>query len=320
MIDGMWLAVDIIGTQLGGDVFIHSARGERVAKQLKRASAALRLGKTEEMLIRSIVDKTLAGEEIPAVEGIFVETEQIDASDGTPTALLVWVGSTPPTPRPTYNVWVLDMTAMTTRTSGDDPSLIGDGREADEERHVQHLFTWLNPEDAWNMVGGYYDALTGEDGMIIDSYWSLRPNGTDWVHMWSSCRLRVTKGGNQRTLYGITLVIPEREIEANIASLVKYSQATLLLVEARHKIPITSVGRLAPLGESRIAQVLDQINLNELATTANGEAPEQRIEIDGKPFVASSFALHSARPREKHGDPVAIVLLVDADTAEQLQS
>src|SRR5690606_28937804 len=175
---------------------------------------------------------------------------------GTPVGLIAWIGTDKPGPRPTYNAWILDMAAMTTRTTGDNPSLIGDGREANEERHVQYLFTYLNPEDAWNMVGGYYDALTGEDGLLIDSYWSLRPGGT-WVHFWSSCRLRVRKN-DQRLLYGLTMQLDKREmLEANISSLVRYSNATLLLVEARQTIPITTVGRHAPLGESRISQVLE---------------------------------------------------------------
>lgn len=225
-IKGMWLAVDIIGTQFGKDIFIHSAAGERVAATLPRCANQLGYSKKGEAVVEAVVRSLLAGKEVPQVEGIIVESHQIDASDGTPVALIVWIGDREPDPRPTYNVWVLDMSAMTTRTSGDDPSMIGDGREAGEERHVQYLFTWLNPEDAWNMVGGYYDALTGEDGMLIQSYWSLRPGGNEFVHMWSSCRLRLTDEDSQRTLYGLTLRLESRELEANIANLVKYSNAT----------------------------------------------------------------------------------------------
>lgn len=35
--------------------------------------------------------------------------------------------------------------------------------------------------------------------------------------------------------------------------------------------------------------------------------------IDGVPFIAASFPLHSSR--EKHGDPVAIILLVEEKDA-----
>ncbi|MBF6063039.1 hypothetical protein IU500_12310 [Nocardia terpenica] len=308
-----WIAVDIIGTQLTGEVFIHSAGGARVARPLNRVATKLGFDRAGEAVFRAIVDAKLADRTIPATDGITVETHQVDGADGTPIGLVVWVAHTPPTPRPVYNGWVLDMTAMTTRTSGDDPSMIGDGREAGEERHVQYLFTWLNPEDAWSMVGGYYDALTGNDGLLIDSYWSLRPGGTDWVHMWSSCRLLVTDAGDQRTLYGLTLRIADRKIQANIASLVRYSQATLLLVEARNRIPITTVGRQAPLGEERIAQVLDQVDLDELAHTSTGEGIEQKIHIDGRPYLAAKFALHSSQ--EKHGDPVAVLLLVEESAA-----
>jgi hypothetical protein len=309
-IQGTWIGVDIIGSlnHGGDDLFVHSAGGARVAKYLRRCAKAIGLDRRGEEIIREVFKLKLAGKEIPQTEGIHVETHRVDASDGTPVGLIVWVGAQPPGPRPVYNAWILDMAVMTTRTSGDNPSLIGDGREANEERHVQHLFTYLNPEDAWNMVGGYYDALTGEDGMLIDSYWSLRPTEA-WVHFWSSCRLRVDEG-DHRSLFGLTMQLEKRELlEANISSLVRYSNATLLLVEARNKIPLTSVGKLAPLGESRIGQVLDQVDLAELASAQAPEDAEQRIEIDGVPFIATSFPLHSAR--EKHGDPVAIILLVE---------
>ncbi|MGO4205263.1 hypothetical protein AB4Z09_26705 [Rhodococcus sp. TAF43] len=199
---------------------------------------------------------------------------------------------------------------MTTRTSGDNVDLYGDVREADEERHVMYLFTYLNPEDVWSLVGGYYDALTGDHGDLVESYWSLQPGG-EWVHFWSSCRLHLADGGATRILHGLTLQLEDRKFESNIASLIRYSNATLLLVEASHKIPLTTVGRHAPLGEDRVSQVLSQV---DLAALADPEAPrdaEQKLEIDGVRFVASTFALHSSR--EKHGDPVAIVLLVEED-------
>jgi hypothetical protein len=309
-IQGTWIAVDRIGTNYGEDVFIHSAGGARVARPLNRAKIGL--DKKGEQVVRAVINAALEGREIPKIEGLHVETHQVDASDGTPVGLIVWVGAQPPGPRPVYNAWILDMAVMTTRTSGDNPALIGDGREANEERHVQYLFTWLNPEDAWNMVGGYYDALTGDDGLLIDSYWSLRPQGT-WVHFWSSCRLRVDENDG-RTLYGLTMQLEKRDLlEANISSLVRYSNATLLLVEARNKIPLTTVGKLAPLGEGRVSQVLDQVDLAELANTETPEDGEQKIVIDGVPFIAASFPLHSSR--EKHGDPVAIILLVEEKDA-----
>ncbi|MET9489830.1 hypothetical protein [Nocardia sp. NPDC006630] len=111
------------------------------------------------------------------------------------------------------------------------------------------------------------------------------------------------------------MVLATREIESNIASLVKYTNATLLLVESKNRIPLTSVGRLAPLGEGRISQVLEQIDLQGLSTPQDSEGSEQRITIDGQPYLAAKFALHSAR--EKHGDPVAIILLVEDQTPAQ---
>lgn len=303
---GRWVAVDIIGTKLSEDVFIHSAGGERVAKPFRRCARQLHFDRIGETAFRAVVYAALAGRELPKIDGLVTDVYQIDASDGTPVGLIVWMAAKPPTERPTYNAWVLDMTAMTTRTSGDDPSLIGDGRGDGEERHVQYLFMWLHPEDAWSMVGGYYDALTGDDGMLIQSYWSLRPQGI-WVHMWSSCRLRVGVEGN-RTLYGLTLKLDHRDnMENNISSLVRFSAATVLLVEKQKRIPITTVGKLAPLGEQRIAQVLEQVDLDELTIDPAEEPVEQMIEIDGRPFVAAKFALHSSR--EQHGDPVAIILL-----------
>ncbi|AYF78160.1 hypothetical protein D7D52_34895 [Nocardia yunnanensis] len=309
---GEWIGIDIIGTQLGGEVFVHSFAGERVARPLARVRQKLGYDHKGEQVVTAIVAAKLEGRELPAIPGLHVETHQIDGSDGTPIGLICWIANTPPTKdRPTYNGWVLDMAAMTTRTSGDDPSLIGDGREAGEERHVQFLFTFLCPEDAWGMCGGYYDALTGDDGLLIDSYWSLR-TADPWTHMWSSCRLRVSDEG-ARTLYGLTMVLKERkDFESNITSLVRFTKATMLLVEKKNRIPLTTVGRLAPLGEARISQVLEQVDLDHLGSPDSGDGVEQAVTIDGQPFTATKFALHSAQ--EKHGDPVAIILLTE-DTA-----
>lgn len=305
-----WIAIDIIGTKLGSEVFVHSFAGERVARPLRRVRTKLGMDHKGEQVFTAVVDAKLAGRELPAIPGLHIETHQIDGSDGTPIGLICWVAATPPKKeRPTYNGWVLDMTAMTTRTSGDNPSLIGDGRAANEERHVQYLFMYLCPEDAWGMCGGYYDALTGYDGLLIDSYWSLRP-ADQWTHMWSSCRLRVAEDG-QRTLYGLTMVLKERQnFESNIATLVRFTHATMLLVEKKNRIPLTTVGEMAPLGESRIAQVLDQIDLDHLGSPDSSEGAEQHIVIDGQSFLATKFALHSAQ--EKHGDPVAIILLTES--------
>lgn len=311
-ISGTWLAIDVIGTKLETDVFVHSADGKRVARRLDRCASMLGFDKAGEKVVRAVARAKIAGEEVPTVPGLFIESHHIDAADGTAVGLILWVGEREPDERPTYNAWILDMAALTTRTSGDDPAMIGDGRETGETRHIQYLFTWLNPEDAWAMVGGYYDALTGDDGILLDSYWSLRPGGTEWVHMWSSTRLRVSASG-ARTLYGLTLRIKHREIEANIASLIRYTNATLLLVEARERFPITTIGARAPLGEERIKQVLDQINLDKLARVDSDEPVEQRLTIDGESFLAAPFELHSAQG--KHADPVAIILLLEDQTA-----
>ncbi|MET4614114.1 hypothetical protein ABIC28_005127 [Rhodococcus sp. PvR044] len=310
-IEGTWLAVDIIGTRLDGEPFIHSAGGARIARPLKRCAGLLKLDRVGEDVVRAVIVAALEGRSIPKVEGIIVETHQIDASDGTPVGLIIWIGGQKPTPRPTYNGWVLDMQAMTTRTSGDNPSLYGDVREAGEEHPVHRLFTFLNPEDVWTLVAGYYDALTGKDGDLIESYWSLKP-GDQWVHCWSSCRLHCADGDDIRLLRGLTLQLPHRELfESNFASLIRYTNATLLLVESTHKIPLTSAGRHAPLGEGQIAQVLDQVDLGVLADPAAGEGLRQNLEIDGVPFTASTFEVRSNR--KNHGVPVAIMLLREAD-------
>ncbi|MEU0541162.1 hypothetical protein ABZ319_14945 [Nocardia sp. NPDC005978] len=301
-----WITIDVIGTRLTGDMFVHSAFGNRVARPLRRCANKLGFDRNGELIFRAVAEAELHGTEIPATNGLFVDVHRLTAADGTWVGLIMWVSATPPTPRPVYNAWVLDLATMTSRTSGDDPSLVGDGRRPGEERSIQSLLTWLNPEDTWSVVGLYYDALTGEDGLLIEMDWSLRPHDTQWVHLWSTCRLRVS-ADSRRTLYGLTLQLVSREIEANIAALIHYSRATLLLVEARFRIPLTSVGRLAPLGEDRTAQIMAQIDLESLADPEDPEGSEQAIRIDGQPFTASIFPLRSARPR--HGDPVAIVLL-----------
>ncbi|WP_233284464.1 hypothetical protein [Prescottella equi] len=124
-IQGTWICVDIIGSRHGGDVFIHSGAGARVARPLARCAKGFGLDKKGEAVVRAVIEAALAGREIPKIDGLYVETHQIDTSDGTPVGLVVWVGVQPPTPRPVYNGWVLDMQAMTTRTSGDNVDLYG---------------------------------------------------------------------------------------------------------------------------------------------------------------------------------------------------
>lgn len=308
---GSWIAVDIIGTNQGKDIFVHSAGGAKVAKTLRRCALALGLDKRGEAVVRAVVEQTLQGRAVPEVDGLHVETHEVVASDGTPVGLLVWVGDQEPSARPIYNGWVMDMRAMTTRTSGDNPALIGDGRVADEERHIQYLFTYLNPDDVWYLIGAYSDVMAGEDGLFLEGHWSLRPAG-QWVHFWSSGRVHLLDDEGGRLVYGLTLHIPEREIfESNIGALVRYSGATLLLVEARDKIPLTTAGRLAPLSENQVNQVLAQVDVDILSTSIDNPL-EQKIEIDSTQFLASTFPLHSSR--ENHGDPVAIILLAPEES------
>lgn len=303
---GVWIAVDIVGTHLSGEVFVHSAAGDPIARPLRECADQLGLTDADEAAFRAVVEAALTGHEILSGDGIVVETHRIDAADGTPVGLIVWADPRPPTARPVYNAWVFDVAGMTSRTSGDNPGLIGDGRAPGEERHIQHLFTWLNPEDASSWMAVYYDAHTGVDGTLLQLYWSLRPGGREWVHLWSSCRLRVSDS-NHRMLYGLTVELASREVESAIAPLVQFSRATLLLVEAGTRTPITTVGSLAPLGESRIAQVLDQVDLEKRSEPGVFDSVEQDIRIDGVRFTASTMALTSVQGRR--GAPVAVVLV-----------
>lgn len=91
------MAVDIIGSKSGNDIFVHSAAGKRVARPLYRAKS-LNLDKAGEMLMRGVVSVALEGRAIPRVEGMHIETHQVDASDGTPVGLVVWVGTEKPEP------------------------------------------------------------------------------------------------------------------------------------------------------------------------------------------------------------------------------
>ena len=310
----LWIAIDVIGTSLSGDIFVHSASGERVSRPLRRCASQLGFSRAGEAAFRSIVAAALADRELPALDGLVIETHRVDAADGTRVGLIVWASASPAGERPVYNAWVLDLATMTTRTSGDDPAMIGDGRRAGEQRSIQSLLTWLNPDDAWTIVGIFYDALTGDDGLLIEGQWSVRPAGADWVHMWTAGRLRVSED-NQRLLHGLTVKLVSREINANIAMLVRYSGATLLLVEALYRIPLTSVGRMAPLSEDHTAQVLAQLDQAKLSCPTDPDGAVQAITIDGEPFTASIFPLSSARL--KYGGPVAVVLFRSEEADDQ---
>jgi hypothetical protein len=300
-VPNQWIAVDLLGPS-GRNMLVHSAGGAKVAKALRRVDASeLGFDETSRRIFTAYAD-SLRSDTDTAIDlpddlgNLRIEHHLLTAADGKNITAIIWFGDTEPTPRPTYNAWVADLFNFTTATTGDDVKLIGDDREEGEERHGQHLFRYLNPEDAWRMMGGYYDAFTGDDGLYVDANWTLNVPDNP-VHFYSGCRLVVTD--TTRLLYGTSMQIAARpDYQSNIATLVGGGDRTLLLFEARGPQPLTSVGAEAPVSPEFYESVMKQVDLK-----SPGQA---EITVEGKEFTAMLFPLHSVQ--EQHGDPVAILL------------
>ncbi|MBF6329066.1 hypothetical protein [Nocardia transvalensis] len=303
-----WVGIDVVGTRLHGEIFVHSAGAQRVARPLRRVASRLGFDREGERLFTHIAERALAGGAVEGTcseSGIECRVHWIMAADDTPVGLILWVAPPPIAPRPVYNCGMLDVERVTTRTTGDGVGLIGDGRRPGEERPVRDLLRWMNPDDAPHFVSMYYDVLTGEEGTVAEAYWSVQPAGKDWIHFWTAAVLG-PPGPDRRIVYALTVQLPHRDFDTRLGNLVRYTNATLVLVEASNKITVTSAGELAPLDEDRLAQVLAQIDIDGIAAAPSGAPVEHAITIDQDPFLAAAFPLSNVQKRPA---PVVILLV-----------
>ncbi|WP_378733338.1 hypothetical protein [Nocardia brasiliensis] len=307
-----WIGIDVVGTHLQGEIVVHSVAGRRAARPLRRIAYEIGLkSRGAEQLFKGVVTDLLgrpATDHTATEAGLECRSHWIKAPDGTPLGLIVWLAEPPPLPPPVYNAWILDLDRVTTRSSGDDLSLIGDGRKAGEERPIRDLLCRVNPDDAPAFLSLYYDALTGEKGLLAEAMWSVRaPTEDQWIHFWSAAHVGGigTPDDSGRSLYGLTMRLDSRELDTRLGTVVAFTNSTLLMVDADHRVPLATTGELAPMDAVLIGQVLDQIDLDQVIASRDN-AIERDIWLTGRPYRAKAFRLPTAQKRPVH--PVAIVL------------
>ncbi|WP_345496840.1 hypothetical protein [Nocardia callitridis] len=304
-----WICIDVLATQLHGEIIVHSVDTERVARPLRRIARKswCRFDFRGENLFTEVATDVLRRAEHVdhvATEGGFeCRTHWIVAPDSTAVGLLIWLAPAPVTAMPVFNAWVLDLETITTRSNGDGLDLIGDGRRAGEERPLRDLLTGINPDDTAGFLSLSYDALTAQTGTLAESVWSIKPH-REWVHFWSAARVGVIDT-SRRTVHGLTLRLPHRELDLNLGRLVDIAQGTVLIVDVDRRAPLATGGMLAPLSTAQIDTILDQIDFAPVVAAPMDTAVTQ-ITFAGSTFRASSFALPTVQNRPVH--PAAVVL------------
>jgi hypothetical protein len=312
-----WFGVDIIATLLRrNEIFIHSANGQRVNRPLRRVASRLGFDRRGEHLFTGVVKDVLAGPDVDCIRsegGLECHTHWIKAPDGTAVGLVIWLATPPVEPRPVYNSWILDLQEVATRSGGDNLSLIGTDRLPGENRPIRDLLRHMNPDDAGEFLTLHYDATTGPEGTIAEASWSVRP-ADHWVHFWSTANAVGAADSSRRTVYGLTTQLSYRQLDTRMGTLVRYTGATLLMVDVHNMVTVTTSGELTSvLDDDRIlAQVIDQIDPDRIPATS-GTAVEQVITIEAERFAATAFAVTSTQKRPNI--PIALLLVPIGDAA-----
>ncbi|MFD6157939.1 hypothetical protein ACFWF7_10060 [Nocardia sp. NPDC060256] len=311
-----WFSVDVIATLLHEQIVIHSSDGHRVARPLRRVASQLGFDRQGEALFTGVITDIMAGPQVDHVRtegGIECHTHWIAAPDGQAVGLVVWIAAPPTTPRPVYNSWILDLQKVATRSGGDNLSIIGDGRKAGEERAIRHLLRHMIPDDAGEFLALYYGAQNGKEGRLTEASWSVRrpDDPGQWVHFWSSTTALGASGDRDRTVYGLTAQLRHREMDTRMSTLVRYTNSTLLMVDARSGFVVSTTGELAPAFDSDeplLRRVLDQIDMKRITpATSHETVVEQTISIEGSRFNVATFAVPNARQAAEV--PLAILLV-----------
>ncbi len=310
-----WFGIDVIGTRLREEIFLHSADGQRVARPLRRVGSRLGFDRQGEELFTAVVTDALADPPVDRIRcegGLECHIHWIMAPDDTAVGLIIWLAAPPVPDRPIYNSWILDLRKVATRSGGDNLALIGTDRLPGEERPIRDLLRHTNPEDAGEFLALYYDARTAKEGAFTEAFWSVRPAG-DWVHFWSSTNIVGSAESDRAAVYGLTAQLRDRELDTRLGTLVRYTNATLLMVDARNRVTVTTTGELAPAleDEQLLGRVLDQVDTDRVLTSSTDSVVEQTISIEGDRFRAASFSVTSDRKRVD--GPVAILLVPAAE-------
>ncbi|MFI6173551.1 hypothetical protein ACIBCN_42705 [Nocardia sp. NPDC051052] len=313
----LWVGIDLISTRLHSEIVVHSAGGQRVGRRLRRVARKLGYDHSGEALFRGVVADVMNGPQLDharAEAGIECRTHWITAADGTAVALLVWLAPPPVTPRPVYNSWIMDLRRLATAPDGDDLELYGVKRTVGEYKPIMGVFRNLNPDDAPAWTALIHNAGHQREGVTIDAAWSIRPDN-NWVHFWSSTtNLGAPQPG--RAVYGLTVQLPHRDLDTRLGTLVRYTDASLIMVDVRTRCVVAGSGDLADAlltDEPRLARVLTQIDLDRLVVAPANGVVEQTISIEGSLFQAALFAMPAGSLRP--GSLFAILLSPASDRA-----
>jgi hypothetical protein len=312
----IWIGVDVLGTQLKGTIVMNSAGGQRMPGRFRKEGKNLGFDRDGEALWTELVTRELEAnhgreDKTLSTGGVEFHTHWIIAPDQTPVGLVVWLAEGPVAPRPVYNSWILDLERVTTRSGGDDLASIGDGRQVGEERPIRDLLRWTNPSDAPRFLALYYDALTGDESTVAEARWSVRPNDIGpWTHFWSAARVRFPDDSG-RTVYGLTMKLSDRtDLDRSLGTYRRITGATMLIIDAERRVPISNTGPLAPLTEEQIRYVLEQVDLALILDAAD---EEQVIWLGDTKYLVSGFPLPTVQRRPV--TPAAIILVPAQQTA-----
>ncbi|WP_331761179.1 hypothetical protein OG225_42750 (plasmid) [Nocardia sp. NBC_01377] len=307
-----WICVDVIGTAQCGEIVVHTFGEKRVSRRLRRVGTKLGFDHSGEALFASLVGAAL--EQQPRVDqrssehGLEFHTKWVIAPDNVAVALVVWLAPAPVAPRPIYNAWVLDLRQITTRSAGDNLAIIGDGRVEGEERPIRDLLTNANTDDTPNFLALYWDALTGDPGILAEAYWSIR-SPTGWIHFWSAARVPThpTSTAQRNFVHGISVELAHRDVVSTMSTMVAFTESTLLIVDGDALFPVTTTGKLAPLEERHIKEILGQLHLADITDDLAKAPVEQMISVEHTAFRCTVFALPTVQQRLTVR-PVAILL------------
>lgn len=312
----MWVGVDIIGTMLHGDIVVHSADGRRVLRRLRRVASKLGFDRQGETLFRGVVTDAMNGPRIACARseaGIEFRTHWVIAPDGTAVGLVVWLAPPPVAPRPIYNSAIMDLQHMATAATGDDLDLYGVERAAGERKPIMQVLRHMTPDDAPAWAAMTYKAEREPEGVTVDTVWSIRPE-REWVHLWTSVT-NLGAPGPQRAVYGLTVNLPHRTVDTRLGTLVRYTGATLLMVDVHTRVVRNASGDLADIlitDEQRLANVLTQIDLERLTGMASIDpVVEQTISIEGSLFQSAMFTIPTGPVQP--GAAIAILLVPASD-------
>lgn len=341
-----WIGVDIIATRVRGDIgrgkiVVHSAMGRRQNRVLGRWASKINEN-AGQLLVDLEGEQLLAGVLKDRLEPVFARLDEpgfdpsnlvlvdeserkgdiewrshwVTAPDGFPVAYVVWLAPGPIEPRPVYNSWVLDLDEVTTRSAGDDLSIIGSDRKVGEARPIYDLLQWANAADAPNFLGLYWDACTAPKGTISDAQWSIRPpDAAEWVHFLSTAHAGI--GPTDRSVYGLSVRLPARPggLDLSLRQLSVFSNSSLILVDADRQFVLHSSGAVRDeLGDQRIAELVGEAHLAEcIAGWDQAGGLEATVTVNGRDYDVMTLPLPSVQSKPVR--PAAILVRSVRDRA-----